>query len=279
MSTPSQSSIFERVGFFWVSNLSYVHFWGESSPRSGHRAGNTATLTCMRIPRAGRRPVCLALFFGAVLIAQQPADTTGAGAEGGWRPLFDGKSLAGWRESDFFGAGKVAVENGSIQIGFGALTGINWSDARAPFPTSNYEVRVEVSKVKGSDFFAGVTFPAGDSYCTWINGGWGGEVVGLSSINGADAAHNETTFSRKFEPGRWYTLRLRVTSTAIAAWIDDELAFEVGIRGKAIALREGEIEHSIPFGIAAYSTVAAVRKIEWRPAEPANERLYSPKDR
>ena len=36
------------------------------------------------------------------------------------------------------------------------------------------------------------------------------------------------------------------------------------------ALREGDIDRSIPFGIAAYSTVAGVRKIEWRPVAPAN---------
>ena len=107
----------------------------------------------------------------------------------------------------------------------------------------------------------------GDSFCTWINGGWGGEVVGLSSIDGADASMNETTFARKFELGRWYSLRLRVTPATISAWIDDELVIDVAIAKKWIALREGDIDRSIPFGIAAYSTVAGVRKIEWRPVE------------
>ncbi len=222
----------------------------------------------MRIPIARCGVACLALFFGATLFAQRPGKPAEAASTGEWRPLFDGKSLAGWRESEFFGAGKVAVENGVIQIGFGALTGINWA-GQLPFPNSGYEVRIDAARIKGSDFFAGITFPVGNSFCTWINGGWGGDVVGLSSIDGADAAHNETTFSRKFDLGHWYTLRLRVTSDAIAAWIDDELAFEVATAGKEIALREGEIEHSVPFGIAAYSTVAAVRKIEWRPVSTA----------
>ena len=119
--------------------------------------------------------------------------------------------------------------------------------------------------MKGDDFFAGITFPVKDSYLTWINGGWGGKVVGLSSINGADASMNETTFTREFEIGRWYSLRLRVTPTTISAWIDDEVAIEFTIGNKWIALREGEIGYSIPFGVASYSTVAAIRKIEWRP--------------
>lgn len=202
----------------------------------------------------------LQLILCAALAAAPAADA--------WRPLFDGKSLAGWKESDFFGAGKVTVGDGLINIGRGALTGITWAGSALPFPASNYEIRVEAARIKGSDFFAGITFPVGDSLCTWINGGWGGEVVGLSSINGADASDNETSSARKFEPGRWYTLRLRVTPAAISAWIDDEKVIDVDISGKQISLRPGEIDRSTPFGIAAYSTVAAVRRIEWRPVAP-----------
>lgn len=198
--------------------------------------------------------LCVALFTAGPLAGQEA-----------WRSLFDGKSLAGWKESNFFGAGKVTVEKGVITIGSGVLTGITWASASPPFPTSNYEIRIEAARLKGTDFFAGITFPVGDSFCTWIVGGWGGEVVGLSSIDGADASMNETTSGWKFELGRWYALRLRVTPTTISAWIDDELAFDVSTVKKWIALREGDIDQSIPFGIATYATVAAVRKIEWRP--------------
>ena len=206
------------------------------------------------------RRLAFALLFGGVCGAQ-PAPPAG----GEWRPLFDGKSLAGWKESAFFGAGKVTVEKGAVIIGAGVLTGINWAGDSLPFPTTNYEIRVEAAKLKGSDFFAGITFPVGDSYCSWINGGWGGEVVGLSSINGADALRNETSFARKFEIDRWYSLRLRVTPSKISAWIDEEPVIDVAIENKVISLREGDIDQSIPFGIATYATVAAVRKIEWRP--------------
>jgi len=215
-----------------------------------------------------REALVVKLMFGAALFAPGPLAgqeaKPAAPAADGWRSLFDGKSLAGWRESDFFGAGKVTIEKGVITIGSGALTGINWATSSLPFPTSNYEVHIEAARLSGTDFFAGITFPVRDSFCTWINGGWGGEVVGLSSIDGADASMNETTFTRKFELGRWYSLRLRVTPATISAWIDDELVIEVAMGKKWIALREGDIDKSIPFGIATYSTVAAVRKIEWR---------------
>ena len=93
-------------------------------------------------------------------------------------------------------------------------------------------------------------------------------MVGLSSLDGADASENETTFTQKFELGRWYSLRLRVPPTTISAWIDDELVIDVAIGKKWIALREGDIDRSMPFGIAAYSTLAGVRKIDWRPVAP-----------
>jgi hypothetical protein len=202
----------------------------------------------------------------AGLLAGQQA----APADGDWRPLFDGKSLAGWKESDFLGAGKVTVEKGVITIGAGVLTGITWASPAPPVPAANYELRVEAARLKGSDFFAGITFPVRDSFCTWINGGWGGEVVGLSSLDGADASMNETSFSRQFELGRWYSLRLRVASARISAWIDDELVIDVDIGKRWVALREGDIDRSIPLGIATYATVGAVRRIDWRPFTAGN---------
>jgi len=217
---------------------------------------------------AGFKAHAHVLALGFVLLAAGPlAGQPAAPAGERWRPMFDGKSLAGWRESDFLGSGKVTAENGVITIGAGVLTGITWAEPTLPFPAAGYEVRIEAARIKGNDFFAGITFPVRDSYCTWINGGWGGAVVGLSSIDGADASRNETTSDRVFELGRWYMLRLRVTPVRITGWIDGETVFDVSIEKKWIALREGDIDRSIPFGIATYATAGAVRRIEWRPVD------------
>jgi hypothetical protein len=208
------------------------------------------------------------LMMGAVLFAP---GLFAAPAAGEWRPLFDGKSLAGWKESDFLGAGKVTVEKGVINIGSGVLTGITWAEPALPFGTANYELRIEAARLKGR-FLRRHHLPVRDSFCTWINGGWGGEVVGLSSLDGADASMNESTSNRSFELGRWYSLRLRVTPVTISAWIGDELVIDVNISRKWVALREGDIDRSIPFGIATYATVAGVRKIEWLWRPPAPRR-------
>ena len=200
------------------------------------------------------RAAILACTLGGSLWAQKESTAE-------WKPLFDGSSLEGWRETPFTGHGKVSAESGAIVLGKGILTGITRTST---FPKFNYEVRLEAMRVEGYDFFAGITFPVHDSFCSWINGGWGGMVVGLSSLDDMDAAENDTSIRRSFESGRWYALRLRVTEDRIVAWIDDEVVIDAYIGTRMVGLREGEIEMSTPFGIASYSTTAKLRKLEYR---------------
>jgi hypothetical protein len=182
---------------------------------------------------------------------------------GEWLPMFDGKSLQGWRETAFTGRGKARVENGTIVLAAGApMTGVTFTGT---FPKTNYEVRFEGARIDGNDFFASLTFPVGDSYCTWVTGGWGGDIVGLSSIDGWDASDNETRTYFDFERGRWYAFRLQVSTERIAGWIDDKPVFNVEIGGRKVGLRPGEIQLSAPFGFASYGTTGALRKIDYRP--------------
>jgi hypothetical protein len=181
---------------------------------------------------------------------------------GEWQPLFDGRSLEGWRETPFTGRGKVRVEKGAIVLGAGnPMTGI--TRAAAPART-NYEVRWEAARLDGSDFFSSLTFPVGDDYCTWVTGGWGGDIVGLSNLDGWDASDNETRTYFDFEKGRWYALRLQVTPERIRAWIDGQPLIDASIKGRSVSLRFGDIELSAPFGFASYGTTGALRKIEYR---------------
>jgi hypothetical protein len=88
--------------------------------------------------------------------------------------------------------------------------------------------------------------------------------MGISSIDGNDAAHNESTIHRRFEAGRWYRIRLKVTATSLEGWLDDDAVFKADIRDKKISLRPGDIELSKPFGIATYSTTAEIRAVRLR---------------
>jgi hypothetical protein len=179
-----------------------------------------------------------------------------------WQPLFDGKTLANWQSTKFGGEGAVKVENGQIVLETGkTLTGITW--AGGELPKTNYEIALQAMRVAGRDFFAGVTFPVGDSFCSLILGGWGGSVVGLSSINFMDASENQTSQSIEFENGRWYSVRIRVTADKIQAWLDDKPIIDQELKDNKISVRM-EVEPSEPLGIATWKTTGALRDIRMR---------------
>lgn len=178
-----------------------------------------------------------------------------------WKPLFDGRTMAGWSVTPFGGRGEVEVADGAMVLNMGMLTGVNYTN---PTPTVDYEIELEARRVVGSDFFCGLTFPVKTDFATLILGGWGGSAVGISSLDGNDAAHNETTTFQRFEAGRWYRIRLAVTATNLSVWIDGQPKINTDIRGKAISLRPGDIELSKPLGIASYSTTAELRNVRLR---------------
>jgi len=209
-------------------------------------------------------PLMAAALWAAGQDASAPANPPQAAAMppiGEWQSMFDGKTLAGWKETPFSARGRVSVQDGNLILGTGAMTGVNWVNW---FPKSNYEVRFEAVRLSGFDFFAGLTFPVQNAFLTWINGGWGGSLVGLSSLDGNDASENETATVARFQNNQWYSFRLRVTDEMVEAWIDEQQVIAVELAGRQLSLRPGEIELSAPFGFATYSTTGGLRKVEYR---------------
>jgi hypothetical protein len=217
----------------------------------------------------------LALVFGlaGAGAAGSPGPAAADASGEKWQPLFDGRTLGNWKASGFYGEGAVKVLN-PFQEGSGAivleegsfLSGITWTKEKE-LPRTNYEIALEAMRVEGGDFFCGLTFPVGESACTLIVGGWGGMVVGLSNVNEYDAAENETTTAMEFAPKRWYRIRLRVTPEKIEAWIDNRQMVELELADKKIGLRWGDIDKSLPLGISAYQTRAALRDLRLRRLE------------
>ncbi|MBI3465213.1 MAG: DUF1080 domain-containing protein [Planctomycetes bacterium] len=202
----------------------------------------------------------LAMLVSAPAWADDPAPK-GKDAES-WTSLFDGKTLQGWKSSEFGGQGEPRVEDGKIVLPMGAdLTGIRWAGEHR---TMDYELSLEAVRIDGNDFFCGLTFPVGDDPCSLIVGGWGGSLVGLSSLDGFDASENETSQVLDFEKNRWYKVRLRVTKPKIEVWLDGKQIIDVETEGRRISIRI-EVERSRPLGIASWCTTAALRDIKVRP--------------
>ncbi|HPY30792.1 MAG TPA: DUF1080 domain-containing protein [Verrucomicrobiota bacterium] len=194
----------------------------------------------------------------AQALAVPPAPFVGEG----WQSLFDGQHLGNWREINYAGRGEVRVESGCLLLDMGSpFTGVRWTNS---FPTDGYEIAFDAMRTLGSDFFCGLTVPVGNSHCTFIVGGWGGGLVGLSNLDGYDASENETTRFMNFDTGRWYRIRLRVTAERLEAWIDQDKLVSVARADRDFSLRPGDIELSAPLGISAWQTGAALREIRWR---------------
>ena len=210
-----------------------------------------------------KKTLTLGLVLGLLFFAG--GSTQAADAK--FKPLFNSKNLDGWEVTDFAGGGAIEVKDGEIHIAMGELiSGINL--AHENIPRTNYELEAEAMKLDGNDFFCGLTFPVGDTFASFIPGGWGGTVVGLSSIDGMDAAENETATFKQFKTHQWYHFRVRVTPGKIQCWVDDEMVVDLLLEDRAIALRAGPIELSVPIGITSFQTVTRIRNIRLQPIKP-----------
>ncbi|MBN1844229.1 MAG: DUF1080 domain-containing protein [Sedimentisphaerales bacterium] len=173
--------------------------------------------------------------------------------------LFDGSTLGSWAVTDFGGQGKVYVQDGQIIMEMGNdLTGITWS---GPVVRMNYEISLDAMRVEGNDFFCGLTFPVRDSSVTFVVGGWGGGVCGISCVNYYDASENETSCYEEFHSGRWYHIRARITPDKIVCWIDGKTIVDLETAGKKLDVRL-EVEESKPLGVACWRTKSALRNIQ-----------------
>jgi len=198
-------------------------------------------------------------------VLQEPGDAgLNALDESKGTRLFDGETLGHWESTDFGGKGDVYVFDNAIYMAMGnSATGITW---QGPLIRMNYELSLEAMRDDGFDFFCGLTFPVGESHCSLILGGWGGNLVGLSSIDGYDASNNETTQFISFENFTWYHIRLRVTSDRIIVWLDDEEIINVVTTGRTVSTRP-EVHLSRPLGITTWNTIGALRNIYMRQLE------------
>jgi hypothetical protein len=217
-----------------------------------------------------RRFVALFLISPGIVVLighQAMMAQTQTAKPGNWISLFDGKSLAAWHVTEFGGQGAVMARDGNLVLGMGSpLTGVTYAGG-LQLPSFDYEIRLEARRVDGTDFFCGLTFPYGDSHCTLVIGGWGGGLIGLSSLADLDASENETTSYRSFKTNQWVDIRLQVRDGHIDAWIDDKQCVACAVRERKVNTRP-EVIRSKPLGVASYQTRAELRSLRLRRLSP-----------
>lgn len=201
-------------------------------------------------------------------LAEEAADgaaepETAAEKQGDTISLYNSKDLGQWEKTAFGGEGDVFVnEDGNLEFGFGAImTGVHWG-GEVP-ATSNYEINLEAMKLDGNDFFCALTFPVKESHATFVIGGWGGGVVGISCVDDLNASENETMQIDGFEDNKWYKIRVKVTDDRLDCWIDDDHMVDLPLKDRKISLLPGDIELSVPIGLASFITRSQYRNIQW----------------
>ena len=179
-----------------------------------------------------------------------------------WRSLFDGKTLKNWEVVEFGGEGEVKVANGEIIVNEGEeLSGIAWKGP--DLPRMNYELSLEAKMIDGIDFFCGVGFPVGKEHCSFVVGGWGGGVIGLSSVDGLAANENETASYIEPVKGKWYRILFKVTPEKIDVWLDDKQVVDLETKGRQIDIHPA-MDMATPLGLTTYVTRSAFRNIRIR---------------
>ncbi|MGB1926555.1 MAG: DUF1080 domain-containing protein [Rubripirellula sp.] len=223
-------------------------------------------------------PISTSALLTIILFSHSAVIAEDSKQRGGWvRKLLAGRRTVnhpiksetlGWKElkgdwvvSQFGGDGPVEITDSLISFGFGdPMTGIRWE---GDLQKDHYEIELEARRTDGFDFFCGVTFPIVDSNASFILGGWGGGIVGISSIDGRDASENETTDFRNFDNDRWYKVRVRVDSYQIQCWIDDKLACDVPRAEKKFDIRY-EMDQCVPLGVANFQCKSELRNLRYR---------------
>jgi len=139
-----------------------------------------------------------------------------------WR-LLEAPLLQHWQSAGIEGEGSIAIAANEITLGPGQpMTGVKfkaWSDLKLPL--IDYAIEFEAMRVDGQDFFAGITLPIRsiDTCATLVVGGWGGGLVGISSIDEQNANENSTRSEQRFLNGQWYRFRVEVREDELKGWL------------------------------------------------------------
>ncbi len=201
-------------------------------------------------------------------VADQGAKPEATSSQEGWLPLVSSPELKDaklgeWEKTNFGGEGEVSFLEGILKMKAGRpMTGIHLKQ-KDVFPKENYEIRWKAQRVQGSDFFACLTVPIGDEHCSFICGGWGGGLVGVSSINGNDASENQAATFHNFKNKQWYSFRLRVDAKRLQVWIDDEEVVDVERDGNTFTVR-AEVRACRPLGYCVFESDVEVKDWEYR---------------
>lgn len=179
--------------------------------------------------------------------------------------LLDATLSSHWQQSGIPDEGVLQRSGQELTLPAGQpMTGCKfsaWQDLG--LPGTDYRIDYEAMRVEGEDAFGMCTFPVAGhgAHATFVIGGWGGTLTGISSIDFKDASENSTRAEQRFANGVWHRVHLEVRPDDIRAWVNDRPVVNVSIKGRNVSLRPGYIDHCLPFGFATWNTEARIRAV------------------
>jgi hypothetical protein len=188
-------------------------------------------------------------------------------ASGPWN-LLDESLQSSWQEAGIPDEGTLELTDKVLTLPPGLpMTGCKfpaWNTLG--MPGTNYGIEYEAMRVEGEDIFGMCTFPVSShsSHATFVIGGWGGVLTGISSIDFKDASENSTRAEQKFANGMWHHVRIEVRPEDLRAWVNGRPVVNVSIKGRQVGLRPGYIDHCLPFGFATWNTEGRIRGVKIR---------------
>jgi hypothetical protein len=210
-------------------------------------------------------PALLTFLFSAVLLIGCLPEKAAPSVIQEWS-LLDDALHSSWQKAGI-------PEEGSMQLTGQVLTlpaGLPMTGCRFPawqslgLPETDYAIEYEAMRAEGEDIFGMCTFPVSShsSHATFVIGGWGGGLTGISSIDFKDASENSTRAEQKFANGVWHHVRIEVRPEDIRAWVNRRPVVNVSIKGRQVGLRPGYIDHCLPFGFATWNTQGRIRGVK-----------------
>lgn len=182
--------------------------------------------------------------------------------------LLESPLLTHWQKSGIPDEGAVQFMAGSLSLAAGLpLTGCKFTAWQSlDMPGTDYSIEYEAMRAEGEDIFGMCTFPVSShsAHATFVIGGWGGTLTGVSSIDFKDASENSTRAEQTFSNGAWHHVRIEVRPDDIRAWVNRRPVVNVSIKGRQVGLRPGYIDHCLPFGFATWNTEGRIRAVKVR---------------
>ena len=201
--------------------------------------------------------------FRATCLGKEAAEHPDASQ---WQSLFDGKTLKGWQHVKLAQAnsGKAYVEDGRIVLDMVPAQGnvLAW---QGDFPTTNYELELQVARVAGEQL-GSVVFPIGRSRCCLNLGDWG-RNAGLDLVDGIRGWENLTATPLTIQHGRQYTCRLRVTEARIVVWLDDRRIIDLPTADHKFSVHE-LFAGTKSLALSTWNTGSAFSSTRFRRIEP-----------